>query len=139
MKRIAAFTVCVLLGFGIGWYFGYTRPVAKHQRELLREYQDVKNDVHLTDEEMAGMGRKLPQYFEDVKRQDEMAAAIALSAFHYLERGDTDTAKERLRQTIGSYYRLHHEKGGNAVLLAKIEEAAREYPAIATEISQEAE
>ena len=139
MKRIIPFLVCFLLGVGIGWYFSYTRPVAKHQRELLRQYQDVKRDVQMTDAEMAEAGRRIPQYFEDVKRQDELAAIFALEAFKDLERGDTEETKRRLLQPIGSYYREYHEKGGDPILLAKIEGAAQEYPAVAAEISRENE
>jgi hypothetical protein len=127
MKRILPLIFSLLFGIGIGWYFGYTRPVAKHQRELLKEYQDVKNEVHVTDEEMADMGRKIPQYFKDMKRQDEMAAAVALSALMKLEAGETDAAKLSLLQAVGSYYRLYHEQVGD------------KYPDIAAEISRKVE
>jgi hypothetical protein len=44
-----------------------------------------------------------------------------------------------LLHAVGSYYRLYREKGGDKVLLAKMEEAAREYPAIAAEFSRKVE
>jgi hypothetical protein len=139
MKRTIPFVVCVMLGVGIGWYFGYTRPVAKHQRQLLKEYREVRDNFHMTDEEMADAGRKMPQYFEDMKRQDEMAAAVALGALKLLEKDDVNGAKEVLARHVGSYYRLYHAKGGDAKMLSAIEEAAQQNPAISAEISEKDE
>jgi hypothetical protein len=128
-----------MLGVGIGWYFGYTRPVAKHQRQLLREYQEVRDNFHMTDTEMADVGRKFPQYLEDMKRQDEMAAVIALGALKLLEKDDVKGAREVLARHVGSYYRLYHAKSGDAKVLSMIEEAAQQYPAISAEISEKDE
>jgi hypothetical protein len=139
MKRTIPFVVGVMLGVGIGWYFGYTRPVAKHQRELLKEYRYVRDNFHMTDEEMADAGRKMPQYFEDMKRQDEMTAVVALGALKLLEKDDLKAAKEVLARHVGSYYRLYHAKGGDAELLSTIEEAAQQYPAISAEVSEKHE
>ncbi|MGD9634874.1 MAG: hypothetical protein AB7G28_19870 [Pirellulales bacterium] len=139
MKRTWPAVVCLFIGLGFGWYFGYTRPVAKHQRELLAEYQQVKEQMGLTDVEMAEAGRNFPQYFRDMKRQDEIAAAVALSALMKLEAGETDAAKASLLQAVGSYYRLYHDNDGDRVLLDKMAVAARDYPSIATEISRDAD
>lgn len=108
-----------------------------HYRELLKEYHEVLGQVHMTDKEMAELGTKAPQYFEDVKRQDEMAVAVALSAFYPLEEGDIEAAKKRLTVAIGRYYRQYHDKGDDTI--QSIEAAAREYPAIAAEIHTKAE
>src|SRR6266404_7898811 len=99
MNRLLPSLVCVLcllLGVSIGWYLSYTRPVAKHQRELLRQYQYLRDNFHMTDEQMAKAGPKVSQYFEDMKRQDEMAAKVSFAAFIYLERGSIDQARSRL-------------------------------------------
>lgn len=139
MKRTIPFVVCVMLGVGIGWYFGYTRPVAKHQRELLSEYRDVRDSLHMTDKEMADVGGKLPQFVEDMKRQDEMTAFVALAVLKLLEKDDVEGAKEVLARHVGSYYRLYHAKGGDAKLVSAIEEAAQQYPAVSAEISEKGE
>ena len=139
MKRIIPFLVCLLIGAGVGWYFGYSRPAAKNQRELLRQYQYVRDNFHMTDEQMAEAGPKISQYFEDMRRQDEMAAVVALGAFKYLERGDTDETKKRLLRAVGSYYRVYHGKEGDTNIMAQIEKAAQDYPAIAAEISRKIE
>src|SRR5689334_20032484 len=106
MKRILSLLACLCIGVGAGWYFGYTRPALEHQREILKQYQWARDNFQMTDAEMAESGAKIPQYIEDVKRQEEVAAAVALGAFKYLERGDTNTAKSRLAWRVGSYYRL---------------------------------
>jgi hypothetical protein len=74
-----------------------------------------------------------------MKRQDEMAAIFALGAFTILERGDTERAKTHLLKAVGSYYRVYHDKGGDTNFLAKIEQAAQKYPAVAAEISKKIE
>ncbi|HYG35204.1 MAG TPA: hypothetical protein VEC99_10490, partial [Clostridia bacterium] len=139
MKRIIPLVICLFVGGGIGWYFGYTRPTAKNQRELLAQYQYVRDTFRMTDAEMAELGPKIPQFFEDMKRQDEMAAAFAFSTFKILARGDVEGAKTRLLKAVGSYYRLYHGKGGDTNILAKIEEAAQKYPEVATEIARKVE
>ena len=98
MKRIIPFSVCLVVGVIIGWYFGYTRPTAERQRELLKHYQTSRDDLNMTDADMAEAGPKIPQYFEDMKRQDEQAARVALGAYRYLERGQTDESKQRLER-----------------------------------------
>ena len=137
MKRIIPLLVCIVLGIGIGWYLGYTWPSAKRQRELLDQYHYERDNFHLTDQEMADAGPKIPQYFKDMKRRDETAAVFGLGGFVLLERGDTERAKRHLLKTVGSYYRVYHNNGGDTNFIAKIEEAARKYPDVAAEISRE--
>ena len=93
----------------------------------------------MTDEQMAEAGPMISQYFEAMRRQDEMAAVVALGAFKYLERGDTDESKKWLLRAVGSYYRVYHGKGGDTNTMAQIENAAQDYPAIAAEISRKIE
>ncbi len=107
--------------------------------EILRHYQSAKDNLQMTDAQMAEARTKVPQYFEDMKRQDEMTAAVALGAFKRLERGDTNSAKKRLAWHVGSYYRLYHAKGGDTNLLAQIDDAARKHPMIAEEIATKGE
>jgi hypothetical protein len=117
MKRIIPILVGILLGLGFGWYFGYTRPVAQNQRKLLKEYQTVRDAFHATDEEMADFGGRLPEFWDMAKRQDEMAAVIALAALVKLEQGDIEKAKWRLQTEISTYYRGHRHDGDSNVLL----------------------
>lgn len=136
MKRIIPLLACTLIGVGIGWYCGYTRPSLNHQREIIRQYQFFKDKLHMTDADAAELGRKTPQYFEDVKRQDEMAAVYALPTFKFLEHGDTEHAKSILLKAIGHYYRAYRGKEDIHLIIPAIEKAAQQYPAIAANISQ---
>ena len=139
MRRIVPFLICLFVGIGIGWYFGYTRPSAKNERELLAQYHYVRDNFHMTDAEMAEAGPKIPQYFEDVKRQDEMAAIVSLAAIKRLEGGYTNEAEHILLHVVGGYYRAYHAKGGDSNTLAHIESMAQKYPAVAAEISRKIE
>jgi hypothetical protein len=139
MKRVIPYLLCVLVGVFIGWKVGYTLPAATQHRKLLKDYQDVKAQVHMSDDELANVGTKVPQFLQDMKRSDEMAAAMALSAFYPLEKGDIEAAKKWLTRAIGNYYLQYHDKGGDTILVEKIETAAREFPAIADAISGKAE
>ena len=119
MKLIITSIVCLTVGIGVGWYFGYTRPTAKNQRELLKQYQYTRDKFHMTDAEMADWGEHMHEYFVAMQRQDEFAAAIALAAFTNLEATNTERAKWELETTISAYYRGHlHD--GNTNLLHKI-------------------
>ncbi len=116
MRRIIIPLVCLLIGIGIGWYFGYLRPTAKNQRDLLRQYQYVRDNFHMTDADMVDFGAHQQEYFAAMKRQDEMAAAMALGALVRLERGDIDRTRRVLEQTISIYYRGHRQDGDSNVL-----------------------
>ena len=139
MKRTLPAIVCLLIGFGLGWSLCYFGPNAKHYRELLAEYRYVRDNFHLTDTEMAQFGRDYKQYGKSLIREDELAAAVALSALKSLESGDTDAAKTTLLRPVGMYYRLYHDKDGDKTLLDGIAAAAKEYLSVATEISREPE
>jgi hypothetical protein len=119
MKRIITFLVCILIGIGIGWYFGYSLPVAKNQRDLLEQYQYTRDKFQMTDAEMADFGKHEPEYFEAMRRQDEFAAAVAFWAFRNLEAGDTNRAEWELATTVSAYYR-GHRLDGNTNLLGHI-------------------
>jgi hypothetical protein len=93
----------------------------------------------MTDAEMAVAGPKIQQYFQDMRRQDEMAARFGLSGFVILEHGDMERAKTHLLKAVGSYYRVYHGNGGDTNFIRKIEEAAQKYPAVGTEISRKIE
>jgi hypothetical protein len=133
---VAGLVIGCLVGGLIGSFLEYTFGTAPTYRKLLKEYQYVRDNFHLTDAEMAEMGKKMPQYFEDMKRQDEMAAVMALGAFRALAKGDNESTKIELLRPIGGYYQLYHEKGGDADIIARIEEAGRDFPEIAAEISR---
>lgn len=70
----------------------------------------------MTDAEMADFGEHRQEYLEAMKRQDEMAAVIALAALVKLDEGDLEKAKWRLRTMVSIYYRGHKLDGDSNVL-----------------------
>jgi hypothetical protein len=138
MKRIIPLLVAILLGLSVGWYFGYTRPVAQNQRKLLKEYQSVRDALHATDGEMAHFGGRLPEYWDAVKRQEEFAAGIALGVFFKLEKGNVEGAKSNLATTVAIYYRGHRHDG-DTNFLARIERIASTNAAISNAIYRKLE
>jgi hypothetical protein len=108
--------LCLLLGLSVGWYFGFTRPTRRDQEKLLKEYRYVRDNFHMTDAEMADFGEHQAEYLNALKRQDEMAAVIALGALVKIEQGDIATARSRLEKTISIYYRGHRDDGDSNVL-----------------------
>ena len=138
MKRIIAILGCVLLGVGIGWYLGYTRPALRNQKKLLAWYQDFRDTVQLTDAEVADFALHHAEYFEAMKRQDETAVVVALSALMKLEQGDIEKARSRLETAVSDYYRVHH-KDGNTNVLHRIVAFAATNAALSNAISRKLE
>jgi hypothetical protein len=132
MKRIISFLVCILLGIGIGFYFGCTRPVVKEQRDL---NDWMKHRTGLTDADWAEMAKDAPNMRKEIERSDEYAAAIAFGAFMNLESGNTDRAKLELETTVSLYYRLH-SLDGNTNLLQRIMSYATTNSAFSNAISK---
>jgi hypothetical protein len=100
----------------VGWYFGYTRPSVTNQRELLKKYQLEKDNFHVTDADMADFAAHKKEYFEGMKREDEMAAAMAFAALLRLERDDIAKARNVLERTISIYFRGHRHDGDSNIL-----------------------
>jgi|SRR6266496_2072428 len=134
MKRFIIVLLAFLAGLAVGWYFGYTRPVTKQYRVL----RDTL--FHMTDKQMADAGAQfrdhMPEFMERMKREDDMTAALALGTVKRLEQGNAEGAKKLLLPFIGGYYRRYHAKGGDRDTLARIEEAAQQYPDIAAEVAK---
>ncbi len=78
----------------------------------------------------------MPEFMERMKREDDMTAALALGTVKRLEQGNAEGAKKLLLPFIGGYYRRYHAKGGDRDTLARIEEAAQQYPDIAAEVAK---
>ncbi len=115
--------LCLLLGLSVGWYFGYTQPSIKRQRELLQEYRRVRDGFGLSDKDMAEIAPQLPKTLEQLNRADESAAAVSLGVLVKLDLGEQQAARQRLYDTVGLYYRGHHSDG-DTNLLARIQKYA---------------
>ena len=123
MKKFLLLTCCLLCFlislFG-GWYYGYTRAVARAERILQQ------------DKEM------IIDHFHETKDQDEFAAAIALGAFKRLQAGDLDRVQFKLLATIGIYYHAHRIDG-NSNLIESIERYAATNAAVSNTINRKVE
>ena len=129
MKRVILCLTCFLFGVGLGWYFGYARPVA-------RQYRYLRDHWHMTDHELAEMGAQMPQLFESVKRGDDLATTLAAISIIHLKRGEIDRVINILILQIASYYHRYHEKGGDPKVLKTIEDAAKQDSDVAAEIEK---
>jgi hypothetical protein len=87
MKIIIITLVSLLVGVGIGWYLGYTRPIAQASR-----------DMH--DEESA------------YESGDAKAAAIAIDTISCIDSGDTEKAVQFLSLPIAGYYNIYAKRIG---------------------------
>ena len=137
MKRAIVLLVVFLFGSCIGWYFGYTRPVA-------RQYRLVRDQMfHMTDKEMAEAGTQVreqfPQFIEGMKRSDDLTTVLALSAFERIDQGNAESAKKLLLVPVRSYYQRYTGKGGDPAILARIEAAAQKNHDLAIAIQKKGE
>lgn len=115
-RRFLIPIACLIVGVGAGWFLGYVQPTATNQRELLQQYRYVRDNFHMTDAEMVDFGEHEKEYFDAMKRQDEMAAAIALGALGRLNHGNIDRTRHVLEQTISIYYRGHRDDGDTNII-----------------------
>src|SRR5712671_5287437 len=110
MKHTIAFSVCVLVGIGIGWSLAHIRPTAKDQQE--QELTKQNQALQITN-----------------RREDDITSSIVLRALKCVEEGKTNQAKQVVLQTVVTYYRFHQDwGGGNTDVLAQIEVAVKKYP-----------
>jgi hypothetical protein len=116
VKQVIAFLVCILAGIGIGWYFGYTRPVANNQRELLKENQYITNHFHEFDLNVADFNQLNAKYFKIAKPWEESTASISLAALKNLKTNNMEGAEFRLASMVANYYRGHSRDGDTNLL-----------------------
>ena len=121
MKCIITFLVCLLVGIGIGWYFGYSCPAAKRQRELLEKYQPLKEEL---DTNMAYLNKQREEESKKAEPWMAASASIALAALKELKTNDMEDAKYRLAQIVSAYYRGHSRDGDTNLLHSIVSFAA---------------
>jgi len=118
MKTIIILLIGLLVGLGVGWYFGYTKPIAKANRDAHQEMLATESD-------------------------DSMAAIIAVRAIPLIESGDTQKAVGWLVKPVGSYYRVYGLHAGmndeRLKLRGMIEQLASTNSAVDAEIHRKVE
>lgn len=109
MKLTTAILICLLAGIGIGWYVGYTRPVAENQRKLLKDYQPMSEQFELWNKERAAYAKKAEPWMAS-------SASIALAALENLKTNEMADAKYKLASIVAVYYRAHSHDGDTNLL-----------------------
>ena len=118
MKITIALLVGLVIGSGVGWYVGYTRPAYKAHRNEIEFYKTMEWD-------------------------DSKAAHFAVKAIPVVESGDTQRAVHLLALPIGGWYRVYASHAGTneerLTLRAKIEQLASTNSIVAAEIQRRIE
>ncbi len=133
VKRTVAFLICILAGIGIGWYFGYSRPVAENQRELLQQNQYIKEHFHEFDLDVADFKKRESEISVAAKPWEASTASIALIGLKDLDTNNMEDAKFRFAELVGFYYRGHLH-GDTNLLLTDIETFAAKDSVLLNEI-----
>jgi hypothetical protein len=128
MRHFITSVVCLAVGIGIGWYFGYTRP----SLQAMHITQELEKETGMS---IAEMTKAVPDSLAAIQRDDESAASVSLRGIEILDRGDIPAAKKYLAHWVGSYYRVYHTRG-DTNLIARIEGAATTNTEIAAEIAK---
>lgn len=124
MKRSITYSVCVLVGIGIGWYFGYTRPVTQKQRELLEQGEYFREHTREFDADVAVFEKMRAEYAKQAEPWMASSASIALGALKDLKTNDLDGAKYRLAAIVAAYYRGHSRDGDTNLIKSIVTFAA---------------
>ena len=102
MRTLIASVVALIIGAALGWYLGYTRPVARNSWRVAQitgwgptKISDAFNYPDKTFRDLVGS-------------QEEGVARASLLALTWLEHGETDRAKDFLAQRIAGYYFAAH-------------------------------
>ena len=116
MKIIIISLVSLLVGIGIGWYCGYTRPTAQAAREVRGELDAYESG-------------------------DAKAAVFAAEAVACIDSGETQRAVQFLSLPIASYYSVYAVHAGTNAQRLKvrgyIDQVARSNQVVAAQIKKE--
>jgi len=115
MKIFIASAVCLILGFGLGWYFEHHRA-EREKTEIVR------------------------QIVEGGETSDRERAVRAVRAIQSIQSGDTQNAVQLLSTPVAHYYTLYTEPGTKdekrAETRAIIERLSRTNQIVATRITE---
>lgn len=140
MKKLFLVSTSLLVGILIGWYFGYTRPILKAEREFSKK-------VKMPPVEIRELIQKCREQVNLIDGNNHSAALASLIIFLKLEAGDTDAAEDKAIHTIARYYNEYgpadvtktNQSERQRRLLDKIEEVAELYPQLKSTLKSSAE
>ena len=133
MRTLVASILTFALGCAAGWYFGYTRPLARNSHR-------VAEITGWTPLESARAFEAPDKTFRELLGSNEQAVALAsVVTLSFLEHGDIERAKDYLAQRIAGYYVAEHALDTPSVARDKfrhrIEELSEISPALKHKIS----
>ena len=128
MRTLLVSILTFALGCAAGWYFGYTRPVARNSWRVAQVTGWVPSQIsdafNFPDETF----RKL------VGTQQEAVARASLLALTWLEDGQTDRAKDFLAHRVADYYisdyKLDSRSDSRETFRRRIEEVSEKSPTL---------
>jgi hypothetical protein len=98
MRTLIVSILTFAVGCAAGWYFGYTRPVARNSWRVAQVTGWVPSQISEAFNYPDETFRKL------VGTQQEAVARASLSALTWLEDGQFDRAKDFLGHRVADYY-----------------------------------
>jgi hypothetical protein len=113
MKRAIPFFASVLVGVGVGWYWGHSRAISEYQREALKNLPTIEA-------QMVAIDRQRAEYYKAAKPWEIGTAQIALAGLKDLDTNNTQDARFRFAELVGLYYRSHWNDGDTNHLLTYI-------------------
>jgi hypothetical protein len=113
MKRAIQFFACVLVGVGVGWYFGHSHAISEYQREALKNLPTIEA-------QMLAIDRQRTEYYKSAKPWETGTAETALAGLKDLDTNDMKDARFRFAELLGFYYRSHWNDGNTNVLKTDI-------------------
>jgi hypothetical protein len=128
MRTFTASLIALILGTALGWYFGYTRPVARNSWRIAQITGWVPSQISDAYTYPDETFRKL------VGTQQEAVARASLSALTCLEDGQTDRAKDFLAHRVADYYnndyKLDASSENRDKFRRRIEEVSEQSPSL---------
>jgi hypothetical protein len=121
MKSIAISTVTLLVGVGVGWYFGYSQ----NRRELLMKYESLQIEVDSNTAAMwARNEARDKKAFETVNPWVTLTSKTALAALKDVDANNMHDTRVRLATLVATYYHFHSRDGDTNLLQQIVSYAA---------------
>ena len=102
MKLLLLLAVTLAIGLLLGWYIGYTRPLANYARFQNREWT--------IDFQLIDAARNTGNWSEGLRAWERNAMGMHVYLLDKLEAGDTEFTKRVLSRQIAGYYRTFRDR-----------------------------
>jgi len=117
MKSLLLVAIALAVGLLLGWYVGYTRPLANYARVQDREWA--------ADAQFIDAAKNTGNWSEGLRAWERNAMGMHVYLLDKLEADDAEFAKRVLSRQIAAYYRAFRQREtewpDQAEILRKIE------------------